>query len=143
MNGRKKVSMRFDMKHHLRCYRGLLIGISCLLLVPVGIVTAYNGLNEGLGLLLFFLVFPETPLIIFVINRFSRVKAAFASEVLSGRLRGINSREPRSTLRSDSGELYHICGFYNLHPMFRDPCRFVHYKRSAWVVEIDTVKKIS
>ena len=129
VNGRKQVSMRFDMKHHLRCYRGLLIGVSCLLLVPVGIVTAYNGLNEGLGL--------------FVINRFSRVKAAFASEVLSGRLRGINSREPRSTLRSDSGELYHICGFYNLHPMFRDPCRFVHYKRSAWVVEIDTVKKIS
>ena len=133
--------MRFDMEHHLRCYRGLLVGVSCLLLIPVGIVTAYNGISEGMGLLFFFLLFPVTPLVIFVLNRISTVKKAFVSEVQSGRLHGLNRREPRSTLFSDSGERYHICGFYNFHPMFMDPCRFVSYKRSAWVVEVDDSKK--
>ena len=123
--------MRFDMEHHLRCYRGLLVGVSCLLLIP----------SEGMGLLFFFLLFPVTPLVIFVLNRLSTVKKAFASEVQSGRLHGLNRREPRSTLFSDSGEMYHICGFYNFHPMYKVPCRFVSYKRSAWVVEVDDSKK--
>lgn len=133
--------MRFDMEHHLRCYRGLLVGVSCLLLIPVGIVTAYYGISEGMGLLFFFLLFPVTPLVIFVLNRISTVKKAFASEVQFGRLHGLNRREPRSTLFSDSGEMYHICGFYNFHPMYKVPCRFVSYKRSAWVVEVDDSKK--
>lgn len=117
------------------------MGVSCLLLIPVGIVTAYNGISEGMGLLFFFLLFPVTPLVIFVLNRISTVKKAFASEVQSGRLHGLNRREPRSTLFSDSGEMYHICGFYNFHPMYKAPCRFVNYKRSAWVVEVDDSKK--
>ena len=117
------------------------MGVSCLLLIPVGIVTAYNGISEGMGLLFFFLLFPVTPLVIFVLNRISTVKKAFASEVQSGRLHGLNRREPRSTLFSDSGEMYHICGFYNFHPMYKVPCRFVSYKKSAWVVEVDDSKK--
>ena len=35
---------------------------------------------------------------------------------------------------------HHIRRFYNLHPMLRHRCKFVRYKKVAWVIEMDTSK---
>ena len=125
----------FDLKHHIRFYETLYVIISVLLLIPVTIVTLFNSLEAGMRLAFFNLVVVELPGFGVMMNRISTVRKAFRSGVLSGRLRA--PLEPRCTLLSDNGGRYHIAGFYNLYPMYRHRCRFVTYKRQAWVVEID------
>lgn len=127
----------FDLKHHIRYYRNLYLIISGLLMIPVIIVTLFNSMEEGMKLAFFFLVIAELPGFILMINRISAVKKAFRSVVLSG----VEVGHRMACVQSQNGERYLVGGFYNLIPLFRKRCRFVVYKRQAWIVELDCTIK--
>lgn len=132
--------IKFDMKHHIRAYRNIVIFVSILLLIPVVIVSVFNDITEGLKLAFFFFLLVFVPLYFVMRAKISMVKKAFDSEVMSGRLGSGGYLEPSNILISDSGDQYHIRGVYNLHPMLRHRCKFVRYKKVAWVIEMDTSK---
>ena len=128
----------FDLKHYIRFYVILYVIISVLLLIPVTIVSLFNSLDEGMRLVFFNLVLVELPGFVVMMSRISAVKKAYRSGVLlPGKLRDGKPLEPSGLLRLDTGERYHLVGFCNFYPMRRHRCRFVTYKRQAWVVEID------
>ena len=128
----------FDLKHHIRFYVILYVIISVLLLIPVTIVTLSGSLEEGMRLAFFNLVLVELPGFVVMINTISTVKKAFKSGVfLSGKLIDGKPLEPRNTVIADNGDHYLMAGFYNFYPMYRHRCRFIAYKRRAWVVEVD------
>lgn len=129
--------MIFDLKHHIRYYRNLYLIISGLLMIPVIIVTLFNSMEEGMKLAFFFLVIAELPGFVLMINRISAVKKAFRSVVLSG----VEVGRRMAYVQSQNGERYLVGGFYNFIPLFRKRCRFVVYKRQAWIVELDCTIK--
>ena len=129
--------MIFDLKHHIRYYRNSYLIISGLLMIPVIIVTLFNSMEEGMKLAFFFLVIAELPGFILMMNRISAVKKAFRSVVLSG----VEVGHRMAYVQSENGERYLVGGFYNLIPLFRKRCRFVVYKRQAWIVELDCTIK--